>query len=140
VRKAGAAAVSALFASTDAVKCSAGNDSDPMQRANAALTQELFNYRTDRTSGMAAMPWFRICAGAHQDAMLQSACVSKQSWKLELRHIGEKPDEEPALGEDGQPVMDETGQPTMQPVLDPETGQPSMIPHYKRLIDRPDCC
>lgn len=122
VRKAGAQAVSALFASKDAVKCSAGDESDQMQRANAALTQELFNYRTNRSSGIAALPWFRICGGAHQDAMLQSACVSKQSWKLELRPKLE-PQIDPAtnqqvIGDDGQPVMDEV---------------------HRKFIDRPDC-
>src|SRR5882762_4109836 len=37
VRKANAAAISALFSSVDAIKCSAGDDSNPLQKANAAL-------------------------------------------------------------------------------------------------------
>ncbi|MEN3385234.1 MAG: hypothetical protein V7608_5278 [Hyphomicrobiales bacterium] len=123
VRKANAAAISALFSSTDAVKCSAGDDSNPQQKANAALTQELFNYRTDRTSGQAAIPWFRICGGAHQDAMLQSACISKQYWKLELRAMGEESDLDAVTGE---------------PLLDEETGAPKMVEVYKPFIDRPD--
>jgi hypothetical protein len=121
VRKANAAAISALFSSTDAVKCSAGDDSNPLQKANAALTQELFNYRTDRTSGQAAIPWFRICGGAHQDAMLQSACISKQYWKLELRPMGEEPEIDAA----GLPVLD-------------ENGAPKMVEVYRPFIDRPD--
>jgi hypothetical protein len=123
VRKANAGAISALFSSVDAVKCSAGDDSNPLQKANAALTQELFNYRTDRTSGQAAIPWFRICGGAHQDAMLQSACISKQYWKLELRPMEQEPDIDATTGE---------------PVLDEETGAPRMVEVYKPFIDRPD--
>jgi hypothetical protein len=122
VRKANAGAISALFSSTDAVKCSAGDDSNPLQVANAALTQELFNYRTDRTSGQAAIPWFRICGGAHQDALLQSACISKQYWKLELRPMGQEPDIDEMTGE---------------PLLD-EAGAPKMVEVYRPFIDRPD--
>jgi len=69
----------------DAVNCSAGNESDPVQRAGAAVVQELVNYRTDRTSGKAAMPWFLIAMGARQDAMTTGICLSKQYWKLELK-------------------------------------------------------
>lgn len=131
VRKSDATAVSALFSSTDSVKCSPGDDSNPLQKANASLVQELFNYRTDRTTGMAAIPWFRICAGAHQDAMLQSACVSKQYWKLELRKMPDEPVTEQ--------VFDPTsGQMVEQHALD-ENGQPQMQEVYKPFIDRPDC-
>lgn len=130
VRKAGATAISAMFSSSDAVKCSPGDDSNPMQKANAALTQELFNYRTDRSSGMAALPWFRICGGAHQDAMLQSACVSKQYWKLELRKEKDEPVTNKVLDPDTQQMTD-------QPVMG-EDGQPQMQEVYKPFIDRPD--
>jgi hypothetical protein len=115
VRRSDASAVSALFSSTDAVKLSAGDETDPMQRANAALIQEVLNYRTDRTSGRNAIPWFRLCAGAHQDAMIQSACVSKQAWKVELRKTGEEPG------------------------TDPETGEPVINEIHEPYIDRPDC-
>jgi hypothetical protein len=123
VRKADAAAVAALFATKDAVKCTAGDESNPLQQANAKLIQALFNYRTDRTSGMAAIPWFRVCGGAHQDAMITSACVSKQYWKLELRHMGA----EPETDAEGTPLRDE------------ETGAPLMRDVYAPFIDRPDC-
>lgn len=114
VRKSDAAAVAALFSTSDAVKMSPGDDSNPLQAANAALIQEVFNYRTDRTSGMAAMPWFRICAGAHQDGMITSACVSKQYWKLELRKAGTREE------------------------IDPTTGETVRTEVYEPFIDRPD--
>src|SRR5262249_48162407 len=50
VRRSDAAAVAALFSTTDAAKLTAGDESNPLQRANAALIQEVLNYRTDRTS------------------------------------------------------------------------------------------
>jgi hypothetical protein len=58
VRKDGAAVAASLFGTIDAVTCSAGDEADPGQRAAAALMQELINYRTDRTSGRASIPWF----------------------------------------------------------------------------------
>src|ERR1700732_4299810 len=58
VRKDGAAVAASLFGTVDAITCSAGDEADPSQRAAAALMQELINYRTDRTSGRAAIPWF----------------------------------------------------------------------------------
>lgn len=125
VRKANAAAASALFSTRDAVACSAGDENNPQQRASAALIQEILNYRTDRTSGRASIPWFRTAIGAHQDTLIMSACLSKQYWKLELKSqiITER-------------VLDPvTGQPTLD-----ELGQPRMVEVevYKPSVDRPD--
>lgn len=125
VRKANAAAAAALFSRTETVICAPGNENDPNQRASAALMQELINYRTNRTSGRAAIPWFRTAIGAHQDTFIMSACLTKQYWKLELEP---EKSEEPMLGEDGLPILDgETGEPVIQVV---ETWRPS--------VDRPD--
>ena len=124
VRKANAAAAAALFSTMDTISCSPGNESDPIQQASAALMQELINYRTDRTSGRASIPWFRVAIGAHQDTLIMSACLSKQYWKLELEA---ETTEEPMAGSDGQPVLDEIGQPIMQ-----------QVKTYKPSIDRPD--
>jgi hypothetical protein len=88
VRKDMAAVSASLFGSVDAVNCSAGNEADPKQRASASVIQELVNYRTDRTSGRASMPWFLIAMGARQDAMMTGICLSKQYWKLELKQRG----------------------------------------------------
>lgn len=85
VRKDGAAVAASLFGTVDAITCSAGDEADPGQRAAAALMQELINYRTDRTSGRAAIPWFLTAMGARQDAQIAGICASKQYWKLELR-------------------------------------------------------
>jgi hypothetical protein len=85
VRKDGAAVAASLFGTIDAITCSAGDEADASQRAAAALMQELINYRTDRTSGRAAIPWFLTAMGARQDAQIAGICASKQYWKLELR-------------------------------------------------------
>ncbi|MCA1458087.1 hypothetical protein I6F35_33680 [Bradyrhizobium sp. BRP22] len=126
VRKANASAAAALFSTRDAISCTPGNESDPCQRASAALMQEIINYRTDRTSGRAAIPWYRTAIGAHQDTFIMSACLSKQYWKLELE---KKTSEEQVIGETGQPIIDE------------QTGQPLMrtVHTYSPKVDRPDC-
>lgn len=125
VRKANAAAAAALFSTVNTINCSAGNENDPVQKANADLMQQLINYRTDRTSGKAAIPWFRIAIGAHQDTLIMSACLSKQYWKLELK---EKVTQQPLRDEaTGEPMLGEDGQPLMQTV---RTFSPS--------VDRPD--
>lgn len=125
VRKANAAAAAALFATMDTISCSPGNESDPIQTASAALMQELINYRTDRTSGRASIPWFRVAIGAHQDTLIMSACLTKQYWKLELEA---EITQEPVTSPDGQPILDE------------QTGQPLMrqVKTYKPSVDRPD--
>lgn len=89
VRKDMAAVAASLFNNVDAITCMPGNEGDKNQRAAAELVQEVVNYRSDRVSGKAAFPWFAIANGARQDALLTGVCLSKQSWKLELRRSTE---------------------------------------------------
>jgi hypothetical protein len=137
VRKANAAAAAALFSNKDTVSCTAGNEADPRQRASAALMQEIINYRTDRTSGRNAIPWFRTAIGAHQDTYIMSACLTKQYWKLELE---KKTGTEPVLNPDGTPVLHgETGQPMMRTVhtYSPKVDRPeiALCPLENAIID-----
>ena len=85
IRKDMAAVAASLFNSIDAIACLPGNDSDPKQRASAAIMEELVNYRTDRSSGNAAMPWFLIALGARMDANITGICLTKQYWLHEFR-------------------------------------------------------
>jgi hypothetical protein len=85
VRKNQAAAAGSLFGNADVVVVSAQDDSDPIQRASASLKKELLNYRLDRANTMAAIPWFQVAMGAHQDAQLTGICLSKQYWKYRER-------------------------------------------------------
>ncbi|WP_213287580.1 hypothetical protein [Bradyrhizobium sp. sGM-13] len=124
VRKANASAAAALFSTINTINCTPGNEGDPQQVASSALIQQLINYRTDRTSGRAAIPWFRLAIGAHQDTLIMSACLSKQYWKLEL---APKITQEPVIGPDGLPLVGEDGQPVMRTVKT-----------YSPIVDRPD--
>lgn len=90
VHKDNAAVAASLFNSIDAISCLPGNEGDPVQRASAALMEQLVNYRTDRTSGKAAFPWFLVAMGARQDAVLMGICITKQCWKQEYRKTGEE--------------------------------------------------
>jgi hypothetical protein len=56
VRKDNAAVAASLFNSIDAINCLPGNESDPKQRAAAALMEELVNYRTDRVPPAKRVP------------------------------------------------------------------------------------
>jgi hypothetical protein len=126
VRKDGAAVAASLFGTVDAITCSPGDEADPAQRAAASLMQELVNYRTDRTSGRAAIPWFLVSMGARQDAQIAGICASKQYWKLELR----KSHEEDAVDAAGNPLLSQN----------PDTGayETTRRPVYVPDIDRPD--
>ena len=44
------------------------------RKAAAAIMEELVNYRTDRNSGKAALPWFLVSMCARQDAVLHGVC------------------------------------------------------------------
>lgn len=88
IRKDMAAVAASLFGSVDAVSCMPGNEADAEQRASAAVMQELVNYRTDRQSSKASIPWFHVAMGSRQTSLLTGVCLSKQSWKLELKRKG----------------------------------------------------
>jgi hypothetical protein len=116
VRKDLAATSASMFGSIDPIECAPGNESDPRQAGAAAVIKELVNYRTDAARGSrAAMPWFLTVMGARQTSLMTGFCVSKQSWKLELRKKGVEDFDD-----------DETGEARQRDVW---------VPH----IDRPDC-
>jgi hypothetical protein len=114
VRKDLAAVAASLFGTMDAITCSPGNEADKQQAGSAAVVQELLNYRTNRASGKAALPWFYTALGARQTAVLTGICISKQSWKLEMRKTGH------------------------EEVGDDKTGQKAKREVWKPFIDRPD--
>ncbi|MET4187609.1 hypothetical protein ABIB86_000442 [Bradyrhizobium sp. JR1.7] len=114
VRKDLAAVAASLFGSIDAVSVLPGNEGDAMQRGSAAVIQELVNYRTDRSSGKASIPWFHVALGARQDSVLTGICLSKQSWKLELKRS------------------------SSETVTDDETGEERQRDVWTPFIDRPD--
>jgi hypothetical protein len=113
VRKDQAAVVASLFGNVDAINCIPGDEANPMQRGAASVMESLVNYRTDRTNGRASLPWFSVAVGARQDSLTTGICISKQSWKLELRKDR---------------VVE----------MDPATGQKVVRDVYRPEIDRPD--
>jgi len=130
VRKDMAATAASLFGSIDAVNCMAGNEGDPRQRGSAAVIKELVNYRTDRATGKASIPWFHVALGARQTSLITGICLSKQSWKLELRRSGtekfrdddEDPDEEEKERDVWEPDVDRPESELIPPenfVIDP---------------------
>ena len=133
VKKSDAGAANALFATSDVVSIEATNPNDPKQVASAAINKALLNYRLDRKSGKAGVPWFQVAVGAHNDTLYTGICVSKQYW--ERREVQTKEMEDV-------PMLDEaTGQPMLAPYvdpttgiteLDPTTGQPVMAPMISR--------
>lgn len=139
-----AAVAASLFGSIDAVSCMPGNEADPTQRASAAVIQEILNYRTDRASGKASMPWFHIALGARQNAVLTGFCLSKQSWKLDIRKSGTEDvdaeeDQDPTHGaDDVQPADDEQPKRKVQrDVWTPFIDRPNseLIPAENFVID-----
>jgi hypothetical protein len=110
-----AAAAASIFSNVNAIDVLPGDESDPKQTAAAAVMEELVNYRTDRSSGKAAIPWFMSVMGARQDCLLTGVCLSKQSWRFEVRPAGESDFSKDEQGEDVE------------------------HPKYVIDIDRPDC-
>lgn len=125
VRRKSAEAAAALHSTTSAVVVEAQNEADAMQAASAKLIHELVNYRLDRSTGQAGIPWFAISMGAHMSAQLNGVCISKQYWEYEEKIIGEE--EAEILDEEtGEPVLDVMGQPMLE-----------MKPIVRKVKDRP---
>jgi len=125
VRKDMAAVAASLFGSLDAVSCMPGNEGDKQQRASAAIMQELVNYRTDRQSSKASIPWFHVAMGARQTALLTGICLSKQYWKLELKRTGDEK------------FKDDDGEEKLRDVWKPYIDRPEseLIPPENFVID-----
>lgn len=92
-RKKSAEAAAALFSTAGVVIVGAANEADDMQAASAAIVQELINYRLDRGSAAAGIPWFAIAMGAHHTAQMTAICVSKQYWEYRTEERMEEVDE-----------------------------------------------
>jgi hypothetical protein len=78
-----AGAAQTLFGTINAVSIQPGDETDPLQVANAELNAALVNYRLDRTSQQNAISWFLVAMGARQDCQIAGVCVSKSYWEFE---------------------------------------------------------
>lgn len=127
VRKDMAAVAASLFNNINAINCLPGDEGDAKQRAAAGVMEELVNYRTDRQSGKAALPWFLVALGSRQDSLLTGICLSKQSWKLELRKLNKNERRDEPEAQPGE----------TQDVWVPEIDRPNidLIPPENYVID-----
>lgn len=81
IRNQEAAAVQAFFSNRDVVTIDPQNDNDIRQRASADINKELLQYRLTKT-----IPWYLICIGAYQDAMVSGVVLSYQEWEYAERY------------------------------------------------------
>lgn len=128
-RKKQAEAAAALFATSQALIIKAGDESNETQVAGAELISSLIQYRLDRASENAGIPWFQISMGAHMAAQQTGICISKQYWEFrrELEGYDEIPIEM-SVPANLQPVL---GMATLP------TGETERKPRYKIVRDRP---
>lgn len=85
VRSNEATAAEAFFSTADVVAVSAQRERDDSQKVSAEINQELLQYRLTKT-----IPWFQLCIGAYQDAMVQGAVISHHEWVWDpVRRIDE---------------------------------------------------
>ncbi len=128
VHKADANFANSLFSTSDVITAAPMDPSNPKHVASAAFSKALLDYRLDRSSGKAGIPFFPVAVGAHQTARITGLVISKQYWDRYEVDTGEFVEA---------PVQnDETG----EPVLDQLTGEPvtMMSPKRRVIRDRPE--
>lgn len=86
IRKAEAAAAEAFFSSNDVLSVRPEDDNDPVQRASAAVMQQLLQHRLTKT-----IPWFQLLIGAYQDAMATGVVASYQNWEFNPKKKRDRP-------------------------------------------------
>ena len=101
VHKADANFASALFATSEIVAIEATERSRSAGDGFGRDQSELLNYRLDRKSGKAGLPWFQVACGASNDARLTALAISKQFW--EYRQIKSRTEKEQQV--EGQGAM-----------------------------------
>lgn len=75
VRSNEATGAEAFFSTADVVAINPQRETDDRQKVSAEINQELLQYRLTKT-----IPWFQLCIGAYQDAMVQGAVISHHEW------------------------------------------------------------
>jgi hypothetical protein len=111
---------SALFSTADVISTNANDESDPIQRANAAMQKEILNYRAGNKTHKHGLPLMRTTLAARQQASVMGMCCSKQYWRYRtVSRYEEQTEDRPAMTADGTPVIDFlTGQPFMETVTE----------------------
>lgn len=86
IRKNEAIAAEAFFTTDDVISVKPVDDSDPRQRASAALMQALLQHRLTKS-----IPWFLLVCGAYQDAQTVGVVASHQYWEYDPARGRDRP-------------------------------------------------
>lgn len=104
-----AAAAGAFFALDDVCAISAVDPDSIRGQAAGAVMNAILNHRLD-----VDIPWFQICMGNYQTAVVQGLCCSKQYWDYQAKVETTKTATPRLHPETQQPMLDEN----QQPILD----------------------
>lgn len=94
IRKNEAAAAAAFFSNMDVVSIEAMTQSNPQQRASAAVVKELLQYRLSSDGGI---PWYQTVLGGLQDAQTQGSVCGHVHWKYQENKRGDIIFDKPAV-------------------------------------------
>ena len=86
IRKGEAVAAEAFFSTLDMVNVTPTDESSPAQAASADVMSQLIQYRLTKS-----IPWFQICIGGYQDAMVTGVVISRQSWQYNPKKKRDQP-------------------------------------------------
>lgn len=92
IRNKEAAAVAAFFSNQDVTDIKPRNENDPMQKASADINKELLAYRMQYS-----IPWYQICIGGCQDAMVIGSVVSCEEWEYKETSEGKVISDKPVI-------------------------------------------
>lgn len=90
IRKHEATAANALFATVDVVNVAPVDDRQELHRDAANLYKELLQIRLNSSSNK-AIPWFKTCLGAYQEAMTNGVVAAKVEWEINERKGIDRP-------------------------------------------------
>lgn len=86
IRKNEAVAAEALFSTRDVISIEPQNESNPEQRASAALWQQVMQHRLTKS-----IPWFLTSMASYQEAQSIGVVCSYQSWRYSAKKGIDKP-------------------------------------------------
>lgn len=86
IRKGEAVAAEAFFSTLEMVSITPTDEGDPSRVASAEIMAQLLQYRLSKS-----IPWFQLCIGGYQDAMVTGVVISHQSWQYHPKKNKDQP-------------------------------------------------
>ena len=86
IRKGEAIAAEAFFSTLDMVNITPSDENDERQAASADVMGQLIQLRLTKS-----IPWFLICIGGYQDAMVSGVVISHQHWDYNPKKRRDQP-------------------------------------------------